>query len=281
MKTRSSSDANDSPLLTVVFAGMDATREVKTAAAYSVQGYPMLKLFKSAPAIDLAGEMAEAVGPTVLDYRGARTAAALVKWLERKMGPTCTIVTTKEQLTSLVASNGVVIVGFFEDSDNDDSKLFEAVAAANEASRYVFGRGDVLRSAFGIELGHILLLKSFDGGEARLAPPFSKTALERFVSLEGRPLLFDFGPSTAQAIFGAGIHRHLLYLGRGSHQQNQEHCQTVSFPYMQTVQLIHVDIPAQYICTVCTVHCVDLQCNLNSTLAEVVFLLWQGDLNLK
>ena len=188
MKTRSSSDANDSPLLTVVFAGMDATREVKTAAAYSVQGYPMLKLFKSAPANDLAGEMAEAVGPTVLDYRGARTAAALVKWLERKMGPTCTIVTTKEQLNSLVASNGVVIVGFFDDSDKDDSKLFEAVAAANEANRYVFGRGDVLRSAF--------------------------------------------GPSTAQAIFGAGIHRHLLYLGRGSDQQNQQHCQTVSFPYM-------------------------------------------------
>ena len=232
MKTRSSSDANDSPLLTVVFAGMDATREVKTAAAYSVQGYPMLKLFKSAPANDLAGEMAEAVGPTVLDYRGARTAAALVKWLERKMGPICTIVTTKEQLNSLVASNGVVIVGFFDDSDKDDSKLFEAVAAANEANRYVFGRGDVLRSAFGIELGHILLLKSFDGGEARLAPPFSKTALEQFVSLEGRPLLFDFGPSTAQAIFGAGIHRHLLYLGRGSDQQNQQHCQTVSFPYM-------------------------------------------------
>ena len=124
------------------------------------------------------------------------------------------------------------IVDAAEDSDKDDSKLFEAVAAANEANRYVFGRGDVLRSAFGIELGHILLLKSFDGGEARLAPPFSKTALEQFVSLEGRPLLFDFGPSTAQAIFGAGIHRHLLYLGRGSDLQNQQHCQTVSFPYM-------------------------------------------------
>jgi hypothetical protein len=239
MSSRKHIVSGDSLPPPIIFAGVDATREVKTAAAYAVQGYPMLKLFKR-NVTQAAAASASTTGETiVLDYRGARTTAAIVKWLQRKTGPTCPAVTTKDQLDTLVAAAGVVIVGFFDENENsDDARLFEAVAADDEANRYVFGHGASLRAAYRTKIGDILLLKSFDSGEARLltSPPLSKTALARFVGLEGRPLLYEFSARTAQAIFGAGIHRHLLYLSRSSDRQHSQYSDMVNTldPHMST-----------------------------------------------
>ena len=135
-----------------------------------MQGYPTLKLFKSAePGATAVPEDAPAAA--VFEYRGARTTAGILNWLDRKTGPVCTTATAKKELEKLVAAADVVVVGFFgEDSSSAEARMFEAAAAEDETNRYVFGRGAELRTAYGVadDAKAVLLLKSFDDGEARL-----------------------------------------------------------------------------------------------------------------
>lgn len=266
LKERAAAAAAATSRPQVVFAKMDATKEPKTAAAYQIQGYPIIKLFKpaaeevSSPSLSAGGgdqnlttataEVSSGIpGLVVLDYRGARTAAALVNWLERKTGPACTIVTTKDELESLVAAADVVVVGFFDapPAESAEARLFEAAAAEDETNRYVFGQGTALRAAYpNVEVGTVLLLKSFDDGEVRLdKEELTRENLEHFVWLEGRPILFEFSARTAQAIFGSGIHKHLLFLGRKSDEHHLQHAamlRAVGRDYRHKIIFVHVDV---------------------------------------
>jgi hypothetical protein len=232
---------------------MDATVELRTADTYKVQGYPMLKLFK-APSESAAETTAETAtesaaktaeggknkNETVFDYRGARTANGIINWLERKTGPPCPVVTTKAHLEGLVASADVVVVGFFDDASSEGGRMFEAAAIEDETNRYVFAQGDELRTAYGVvgDENSVILLKTFDEGEVRLTKELTKENLEHFVWLEGRPVAFEFSPRTAEAIFGSGIHRHLLFLARKSDKNHHQYMETVmALRYMSLLVL--------------------------------------------
>jgi len=219
---------------------MDGTVELRTADSFQLQGYPTIKLLKApeAPEAETRAETPQGgknktvPSQTVFDYRGARTASGLLNWLERKTGPPCPVLTTKAQLDDLVALADVVVVGFFDDpaASSEDSKLFEAAAIEDETHRYVFGEGEELRAAYGVEAGRssVLIRKTFDEGEVRLAKELTKESLEHFVWLEGRPVLFEFSSRTAEAIFGQMIHQHFLYLARKTDENHLQNMETVS-----------------------------------------------------
>jgi len=130
---------------------VDCTVEEDVAKRYEIGGFPTIKLFLSP---EDAGEV---------EYRGERTADAIVSWLKKKTGPAVTTLTSKSDLEKFIAGEHAV-VGFFS-ADSDARKAFSAASSKSDLESYQFG--EVTDSALITELsaedGSVKLYRSFEG----------------------------------------------------------------------------------------------------------------------
>lgn len=99
----------------ITLAKVDCTEAGKeTCNKYSVSGYPTLKIFEK--------------GTFSSDYDGPRQANGIVKYMKAKVGPASKELTGEDCLKSVLNTNEVVVVGYFEKDDSPLSAAFHAVS---------------------------------------------------------------------------------------------------------------------------------------------------------
>lgn len=94
---------------------MDATKDATSASDYGVQGYPSIFFF---------------INGTKLDFTGDRTEAAIIGWLEKKVEPATSDISSQEHLDKLAEDDSVHLVLY--SSDEDEKKQFGLKAASDD-----------------------------------------------------------------------------------------------------------------------------------------------------
>lgn len=79
---------------------MDATKDGENAGKYGVRGYPTIFFF---------------INGTKMDFAGERTRDGIVSWLEKKILPATTEISSQEDLDKLKEQDNVNIVLFSQD----------------------------------------------------------------------------------------------------------------------------------------------------------------------
>ncbi|KAG5277657.1 hypothetical protein AALO_G00089910 [Alosa alosa] len=158
-------------------AKVDATQEKELAEEFEVLSFPTLKFFTD-------GRRANAT-----DFSGKRTVQGILQWLNRRMGPSATSLTTTRAPESIDANN-VTIVGFFKSLDAEAVKVFYDVAM------------DVVDVNFGI----------FDDKRADLlvTEKLEKDEVVTFIRDNALELVIEFNEQNAEKIFGSKVHNHIL-----------------------------------------------------------------------
>lgn len=161
---------------TILLGKVDATEESELAEKFEVRGYPTLKLFNNGK---------------VVEYSGGRKADDIVLWLKKKTGPAATDLTSADQLAQFIASQDVVVVGYFADKNSDNAKVFLEVAAENDEIPFgIISDADVASSK-DIKEG-VTLFKTFDEKKNVFEEEFNVANLKKFVSVNSLALVVEF-----------------------------------------------------------------------------------------
>merc|ERR1712215_336787 len=179
----------------IVLAKVDATEEGAVAEKFEVRGYPTLKFFRNGKATE---------------YGGGRTADTIVSWLEKKTGPPALSVASLEEAQAFVAGKDVAVIGYFSDQTVDAATAYLSVAGSLDDFQFVITSSPEVAAEHKLEGDSVLLLKTFDDGNAVLSEGITEEAITTFVSSESLPLVVDFNQETAQKIFSGEIKSHLL-----------------------------------------------------------------------
>jgi len=182
---------------------VDATVESKLAEKYEVQGFPTIKFFKKGKAIEFAG---------------GRTSEEIVGWLKKKTGPPAKEVSSAEDLKAFIDGRSVAVVGYFQNKESDEAKVFIEVASAMDDVDFAITHDKSCAEAYKqTKDAAIVLYKNFDDGEVAFDGEFNADSVRSFISAERIALVTEFNDETAGKIFGGEIKSHiLLFVNKGA-----------------------------------------------------------------
>ncbi|KAH1184416.1 protein disulfide-isomerase A2 [Mauremys mutica] len=183
-------------------AKVDAMEEPDLSAEFGVTGYPVLKLFRD-------GNRTHPI-----DFTGQRDAEGIVRWMRRKAGPSTELLQDEASALEFIASQDVVVIGFFKDLQSKAAQGFYEVASdAVDVTFGVSNRTELFQK-YSVTPDTVCLFKKFD--EKRADFPLdaelglNKEELSRFIVLHSLELVMEFTSQNSPKIFGAKILNHLL-----------------------------------------------------------------------
>ncbi|XP_046968446.1 protein disulfide-isomerase [Vanessa cardui] len=187
----------------IKLAKVDATQEQDLAEFHKVKGYPTLIFFKKG---------------NPLEYSGGRQADDIVAWLKKKTGPPAVEVSSTEQAKELIASNNVVIFGFFPDQATDKAVTFLNTAGLVDDQIFAIVSDEKVIEELEAQAEDVILYKNFEDPSVKYAgEEFTEDALKSWAFVQSMPTIVEFSHETASKIFGGQIKYHLLlFLSKGS-----------------------------------------------------------------
>ncbi|KAG8508942.1 Protein disulfide-isomerase A2 [Galemys pyrenaicus] len=223
----------------VRLAKVDGPSEPELTKEFAVTEYPTLKFFR-------AGNRTHPE-----EYTGPREAQGIAEWLRRRMGPSATRLQDEEDAQVLMESRDVVVIGFFQDLQDEDVATF--LALAQDALDVTFGLTDQpqLFEKFGLTQDSVVLFKKFDEGRADF-PVDEELGLDmgdlsRFLVTHSLRLVTEFNSETSPKIFGARILNHLLLFVNQTlapHQELLAGFGEAAPPFRGQVLFVVVDVAA-------------------------------------
>jgi protein disulfide-isomerase A1 len=166
----------------VKLAKVDCTVNEDICNRFGVRGYPTIKIFHD---------------QVPSEYTGDRTAEAIVRKMRREALPPITFVIEPQQIDDLLKDERVVVVGFFQDPDQEAYKVFEKVAQGLR-SKFLFAAmfdRTVMATTYQVtQVPYILLLKTFDERQNVFEGAFTPEDIESFVQTNSIPLMDDITP---------------------------------------------------------------------------------------
>jgi len=215
----------------IKLAKVDATVETELGSKFQVQGYPTLKFFRS-------GSPSE--------YGGGRTAIEIVNWLKKKTGPPATAIADAEGLKAFIASNDVVLVGFFTAADSEAAKAFLEAAAGVDDTPCGIVTDAALAATKDVKGELVVLFKNFDEGRNDLAAEgLTAEKVKSHISENSLPLGVEFTQESAQKIFGGEAKNHLLlFISKTSKEFEKIYAdyKKAAVPFKGKVLFIYVDL---------------------------------------
>jgi len=164
---------------------MDCTVHKETCGTFDVKGFPTIKLIKKS-------------GAEPVEYKGERTAEAIVKFLTKQSGPAVAPIADAAALEALQAGSDLSVVGFFAE-DSEEAKAFTAAADALREDYSFFSSADAaLATAAGVTAPAVVVFKPFDEKKAVFSGAVSTEALSAFVKKQALPLFGEIGPENYQ-----------------------------------------------------------------------------------
>uniref|UniRef100_A0A8B9DLU8 protein disulfide-isomerase n=1 Tax=Anser cygnoides TaxID=8845 RepID=A0A8B9DLU8_ANSCY len=191
---------------------VDATAQVGLSTEFGINAYPTLKLFRDG----------NRTHP--LAYTGRMDANGIVRWMQRRAGPSATLLQDTDTAAAFISAQDMVVVGFFKDLKGEAAQAF--YEAAGEVVDVAFGvtEADELFEAYGLSVDTVCLFKKFDEGRTDFpvdpARGLDAAELTRLLRVHSLELVMEFSNETSSRIFGAKIPHHmLLFLNKSVEEQ--------------------------------------------------------------
>uniref|UniRef100_A0A8C6J561 protein disulfide-isomerase n=1 Tax=Melopsittacus undulatus TaxID=13146 RepID=A0A8C6J561_MELUD len=178
---------------------VDAMAQTALAKEFGITSYPTLKLFRD-------GNRTHPI-----DYTGR--AVGIVHWMQRRAGPSATLLQDTDTASTFISSQELVVVGFFKVGW---AQTFYEVAMEMVDVPFGVAEAAELFQAYGLSADTICLFKKVRR-ECRGCGHILPTILLRAHSLK---LVMEFTSETSDQIFSAKIPHHmLLFLNKSSSAQ--------------------------------------------------------------
>ena len=177
----------------VKLAKCDATVATKLAERFGVRGFPTIKFFRN-------GNPSE--------YGGGRTASEIVSWVQKKVGPVTTTISTLEDLAKFDESNDVFILGVFSSMDSRSAKLYLDIAAADDSLPYASTTSLEIKNKLALKSSDaVVIIKDFDDKRADLEinDGVGKTHISSFIVGNSVPLVQEFSMENSKKIFASPV----------------------------------------------------------------------------
>jgi protein disulfide-isomerase A1 len=199
----------DSP---VKLAKVDATVQTALGQRFEVRGFPTLKFFKNGK-------------PT--EYSGGRTEKEILRWLEKKTGPSTTSIASVAELEKFQESHEAFALGVFSALDSDAARAFTAAADGDDLHAYAITTDAGVKGKLGVSADTVVVLKSYDDlrGDLTVASDLTADAVTAFLHKASTPLVQEFSQETAKTIFGSPIKEHVLFF---TNKNSPQHSETVA-----------------------------------------------------
>ncbi|NWT20757.1 PDIA2 isomerase, partial [Vireo altiloquus] len=193
-------------------AKVDATAQTALATEFGITSYPTLKLFRDG----------NRTHP--LAYTGRMDSQGIVRWMQRRAGPSATLLQDTDIATTFVNSQDLVVVGFFKDLRGEAAQAFFEVAAEMVDTTFGVAEAAELFQAYGLSADTVCLFKKFDERQTNFPVDPSRgldtAELTRLLRIHSLQLVMEFTNETHLQIFGAKIPHHmLLFLNKSSSEQ--------------------------------------------------------------
>ncbi|XP_076998456.1 protein disulfide-isomerase A2 isoform X2 [Tamandua tetradactyla] len=219
-------------------AKVDGPAEPELTEEFGVSGYPALKFFRDG----------NRTHPE--EYTGPREAEGIAEWLRRRVGPSATRLEDEEDVQALMEGREVVVIGFFQDLQDENVATF--LALARDALDLTFGLTDrsQLFQKFGLTKDTVVLFKKFDEGRADFPVDtlgLDGEQLSRFLLTHSMHLVTEFNSQTSPKIFAARVLNHLLlFLNRtlAAHGALLAAFEEAAPPFRGQVLFVVVDVAA-------------------------------------
>ncbi|NWX19955.1 PDIA2 isomerase, partial [Aegotheles bennettii] len=217
---------------------VDATAQVALANEFGITSYPTLKLFRGG----------NRTHP--LAYTGRMDAKGIVHWMQRRVGPSATLLEDATTATTFISSRDLVVIGFFKDLESEAAQVFHEVASEMVDMPFGVAEAAELFEAYGLSADTICLFKKFDEGRADFpvdpVQGLDAAELTRLLRIHSLELVMEYtpevwaghcpvpiparamapsphpspAPQTSDQIFGAKIPHHmLLFLNKSAPAQ--------------------------------------------------------------
>ncbi|KAJ7420502.1 Protein disulfide-isomerase A2 [Pitangus sulphuratus] len=191
---------------------VDATAQTALANEFNITSYPTLKLFRDG----------NRTHP--LPYTGIMDTQGIVRWVQRRAGPSATLLHDTDTASAFANSQDLVVIGFFKDLKGKAAQAFYEVAV--EMVDMPFGVADAaeLFQAYGLSADTVCLFKKFDERQTNFpvdpARGLDTAELTRLLRVHSLRLVTEFNNETSNQIFSAKIPHHmLLFLNKSSSEQ--------------------------------------------------------------
>ncbi|NWI10240.1 PDIA2 isomerase, partial [Crypturellus soui] len=181
-------------------AKVDTPAQPALSREFGIMAYPTLKLFRD-------GNRTHPV-----PYTGRLDAQGIVRWLQRRVGPSAVLLPDAAAAAAFIAAQEVAVVGFFQDLQGESARVFYEVAGDLVDVAFGAAKAAELFEAYGLVDDTVCLFKKFDEERADLPAQQGLDAakLSRFVRVHSLQLIMEFSSETSERIFSAKIPHHML-----------------------------------------------------------------------
>ncbi|NXY20356.1 PDIA2 isomerase, partial [Atrichornis clamosus] len=215
---------------------VDAIAQTALATEFGITSYPTLKLFRDG----------NRTHP--LAYTGRMDSQGIVRWMQRRAGPSATLLHDTDTAAAFTNSQDLVVVGFFkvgwgkwgldqgrghgcgtdrgavQDLGGEAAQAFFEVAAEMVDMPFGVAQAAELFQAYGLSADTVCLFKKFDERQTNFpvdsARGLDMAELTRLLRVHSLQLVMEFTNETSNQIFSAKIPHHmLLFLNKSSSEQ--------------------------------------------------------------
>ncbi|NXM72110.1 PDIA2 isomerase, partial [Serilophus lunatus] len=191
---------------------VDATAQTALANEFGITSYPTLKLFRDG----------NRTHP--LAYTGRMDTQGIVRWMQRRAGPSATLLHDTDTAAAFVDSQDLVVVGFFKDRGGKAAQAFYEVAAEMVDMPFGVAEAAELFQAYGLSADTVCLFKKFDDRQTDFPVDpeqgLDAAKLTQLLRVHSLQLVMEFTTETSNQIFSAKIPHHmLLFLNKSSSEQ--------------------------------------------------------------
>ncbi|NXU16059.1 PDIA2 isomerase, partial [Pardalotus punctatus] len=191
---------------------VDATAQKALATEFGITSYPTLKLFRDG----------NRTHP--LAYTGPRDSQGIMRWMQRRAGPSATLLQDTDTAAAFVNSQDLVVVGFFKDLRGEAAQAFFEVAAEMVDMMFGVAEAAELFQEYGLSADTVCLFKKFEERQTNFpvdpAQGLDTAELTRLLRIHSLHTVMEFTSTTSDQIFGAKIPHHmLLFLNKSSSEQ--------------------------------------------------------------
>ncbi|NXS59687.1 PDIA2 isomerase, partial [Brachypteracias leptosomus] len=193
-------------------AKVDATAQTALASEFGITSYPTLKLFRDG----------NRTHP--LTYTGRMDTEGIVRWMQRRAGPSATLLQDTDTANTFVSAQDLVVVGFFKDLESEAAQTFYEVASEVVDLPFGVAKAAELFEAYGLSVDTVCLFKKFDEGRTDfLVDPvqgLDMAKLTQLLRVHSLKLVMEFTNETSNQIFSVKIPYHMiLFLNKSSSAQ--------------------------------------------------------------
>ncbi|KAG0565399.1 hypothetical protein KC19_8G187000 [Ceratodon purpureus] len=211
----------------VVLAKVDAVEHMDFAADEGVEGYPTLYFY------------ADGVKKP---YTGGRSSDEIISWVERRIGPTVSIIKSAEEV---LESENPIAVAYLDSVDGNDAQEFIGAATEEDGVEFHMTADAEVAKKFGLDkkTPALVLLKKENEKVAIFDGLFETKAISDFVSENKLPLVITFSRETANLVFNADIkNQMLLFANPSEFEKMRENYEAAAKSSKKKILFVFVDL---------------------------------------